>query len=82
MTSRKISRAGRLAACQTNEVDAEEAREPELEGGVDDEARCTGYDLDDGILRCDEYSRCRRPPGDVDPLRAAARSRNRKARSS
>ncbi len=38
---------------RTNEVDAEETPEAELEGGVGDEARQTGYDLDDGILRCD-----------------------------
>ncbi len=38
---------------RTNEVDAEEAPEAELEGEVDDEVRHTGYDLDDGILRCD-----------------------------
>ncbi len=60
---------------RTNKVDAEEAPEAELEGGVDD-------DLDDGILRCDGDSHCRRPPGGVDHLRAVARSRNRKARSS
>ncbi len=46
---------------QTNEVDAEETPEAELEGGVDDEARHTGYDLDDGILRCYGDSHCRRP---------------------
>ncbi len=63
---------------QNNEVDTEEAPEAELEGEVDDEVRHTGYDLDGGILRCDGDSHCRRPPGDVDPLRAAARSRNRK----
>ncbi len=43
---------------QTNEVDAEEAPEAELEGGVGDKARHTGYDLDDGILRCDGDSYC------------------------
>ncbi len=61
---------------QTNEVDAEEASEAELEGGVDDEARRTGYYLDDGIPRCDEDRQCGRPLGDIDPLRAVARSRN------
>ncbi len=62
------------------EVDAEEAPEAEIE--ADHEARRTGYDLDDGIPRCNGNSHCRRPPGDVDLLRAVARSRNRIARSS
>ncbi len=35
-----------------NEVNAEEAPSTELEGGADDEGRCTKYDLDDGILEC------------------------------
>ncbi len=67
---------------QTNEVAAEEAPEAELEVGVDDEARYTEYDIDDGILRWDGDRHCRRPPADVDPLRAAVRSHNRVARSS
>ncbi len=66
---------------QTNEVNAEEAPEAELKGGVDDEARHTGYDLYDGILRYDGDSYCRRPSGDIDPLSAVARYRNRLARS-
>ncbi len=76
MTPRMISPAEIEQRARTNEVDAEDAPEAELKGGVDDEARHTGYDFGDGD------SHCRRPPGDVDPLRAAARSRNRKARSS
>ncbi len=47
---------------RTNEVDSEEALEEELEGGVDNEARHTGCDLDDDILICDGVSHCRRPP--------------------
>ncbi len=56
---------------QANEVDTEEGTMAELKSGVDDEARHTGYDRDDGILRCDGDSHCQRPPGDVDPLRAS-----------
>ncbi len=41
---------------QTSEVDTKETPEAELEGGVDDEARRMGYDLDGGILRDDGYS--------------------------
>ncbi len=71
MTSRMLS-----------QDDAEEAPEAELEGGVDDEARHMEYGLDEGISGCDGDSHCHRPIGDADPLRAVARSRNRKARSS
>ncbi len=52
------------------------------EDGVDGEGRRTVYDLDDGDPECGADSHCRIPPGDVDALRAVARSRNRKARSS
>ncbi len=34
---------------QTKEIETEEAPKAELEGGVDDEARYMGYELDDGI---------------------------------
>ncbi len=67
---------------QTNEVDAKEAPEAELEGGVDGEGRCAVHDLDDGDSECGADSRCRRPPGEVGPLRTVTRSRNRKARPS
>ncbi len=67
---------------RTNEVGAEEAPEAELEDGVDGEGRRMVHDLDDGDPECGADSHCRRPPGDVDPLRAVARSRNRKARLS
>ncbi len=43
-----------MQQAQTDEIDAEEAPEAELEGGVDDEAQRTRYDLNDGIfLMCD-----------------------------
>ncbi len=64
-------------AGRTSEVDAEEAPEAELEDGVDGKGRCMVYDLDDGDSECGADSHCRIPPGDVGPLRAMARSRNR-----
>ncbi len=67
---------------QTNEVNAEKAPEAELEVGVDGEGKRTVHDLKDGEPECGADSPCRLPPGDVDHLRAVARSRNRVARSS
>ncbi len=66
----------------TNKVDTEEAPKAELVDGVNSEERCTVHNLHDGDPECGADNHCRVPPGDVDPLRAVARSRNRKARSS
>ncbi len=78
ITSRMIKAAARRAACSNQRS----RRRRSTGGRVRRWRLCTDHDPDDGNLECDADIRCRITLGDIDPLRAVARSHNRKGRSS